>query len=170
MHISRRNFLMAAGMVGATAKVFSQESMGAQASQPQANQPPDYHWGDPYEYLPQARAADHKAPDTPEATNGPWKNLRAVQQKRVIDIGSHSGEHRKEGSNYRERVSDIRCAQGVSSSVRDRMGIDHDFVVSGQQFGVRELYQRALVADLNVDRRQRIAWIRDWDQLNIGWR
>ena len=99
MEVSRRNFLVAAGMLGAASKAWSQAAPGAPARQQLA----DYHWGDPYEYLPQAKAADHKAPSTPEAINGPWKKLRAVQQKRVIDIASHSGEHRKEGSNYRER-------------------------------------------------------------------
>ena len=40
MDISRRNFLMAAGMVGAAAKVFSQEARGAQVPQTSAAQAP----------------------------------------------------------------------------------------------------------------------------------
>jgi len=97
MKTSRRQFLMAAGMVGAAAKMWQQEARGAQAPQQRG----EYHWGDPYEYLPQARAADHREILPPEAIHGPWRNLRAVQQKKVIDFSSHSSETRTQSSTYR---------------------------------------------------------------------
>lgn len=109
MKTSRRQFLMAAGMVGAAAtKMWRQEARGAQAPQQRG----DYHWGDPYEYLPQARAADHRELLPPEAIRGPWRNLRAVQQGKVIDIGSHSSETRTQSATL-AGVSSVRGQEEV---------------------------------------------------------
>lgn len=38
----------------------------------------------------------------PEAINGPWRNLRAVQEKKVIDIHTHCWETPVQGNNYKE--------------------------------------------------------------------
>ena len=94
---SRRQFLMAVGMVGAAAKIWPQETRGAQASR-QQNQ--IEYLQEPYEYLPDAKAADHRELLPPEAIHGPWRNLRAVQQGKVIDISCHQAETRTQASTY----------------------------------------------------------------------
>ena len=45
----------------------------------------------------------------PEATNGPWKNLRAVEEKKVFDYHTHSWETPVQGNNYTEekRMHDL---------------------------------------------------------------
>jgi hypothetical protein len=60
---------------------------GAEPAEPQQK------WGmgvDPGQSLP------------PEATNGPWKNLRAVQEKKVFDIHCHASATPVQGHNYKE--------------------------------------------------------------------
>jgi len=72
MNTSRREFFKVAAMFGAMAKVWQQEASGAQLPTPQ-----------------QARV-DPSLPA--EATQGPWRNLRAVQEKKVIDFHCHIWE------------------------------------------------------------------------------
>jgi predicted TIM-barrel fold metal-dependent hydrolase len=53
----------------------------------------DNHWGwgaPPGQKLP------------PSAINGPWKNLRAVKEKKVFDLHVHGFETPEQGTNYRE--------------------------------------------------------------------
>lgn len=66
MNTSRRQFLLAAGMVGAMAKLWPQDVNGFQLPTPE-----------------QARI-DQDLPS--EATQGPWRGLRAVREKKVIDL------------------------------------------------------------------------------------
>ncbi|MBI3934307.1 MAG: amidohydrolase [Acidobacteria bacterium] len=68
MKTSRREFLMAAGMAGAIAAAWQQNFQGAAASPQQEPSLP------------------------PEATQGPWRNLRAVREKKVIDFHCHIWE------------------------------------------------------------------------------
>jgi predicted TIM-barrel fold metal-dependent hydrolase len=43
-------------------------------------------------------------PLPPEATNGPWRNLRAVKEKKVIDFHTHTYETPVQGTNYKEEA------------------------------------------------------------------
>jgi predicted TIM-barrel fold metal-dependent hydrolase len=72
MNRSRREFLMAAGMAGALAKMWAQPAPGSQLPTPE-----------------QART-DASLPS--EATQGSWRNLRAVREKKVIDFHCHIWE------------------------------------------------------------------------------
>jgi hypothetical protein len=38
----------------------------------------------------------------PEATSGPWRNLRAVREKKVFDYHTHAWETPTQGKNYTE--------------------------------------------------------------------
>jgi len=54
---------------------------------------PQQKWGmgvDPGQSLP------------PEATNGPWRNLRAVKERKVFDVHCHAYAARVQGHNYKE--------------------------------------------------------------------
>ncbi len=84
MNSSRRQFLMAAGMVGAIAKVWNEAKGNSMAQQegPGLNSPP----------LP-------PLPD--EATHGPWRNLRAVREKKVFDFHTHTYETATQSTTYR---------------------------------------------------------------------
>jgi predicted TIM-barrel fold metal-dependent hydrolase len=43
-------------------------------------------------------------PPPPEAANGPWRNLRAVKEKKVIDFHTHTYETPVQGTNYKEEA------------------------------------------------------------------
>jgi len=48
-------------------------------------------------------SAQERDPNLPrDATNGPWKNLRAVKEKKVFDFHTHSWETPVQGKNYTE--------------------------------------------------------------------
>jgi predicted TIM-barrel fold metal-dependent hydrolase len=85
MEFSRRNFLKASAVAGATASVLpaaltAKAAGSAGAAEPQGNDP----------NLPT------------EATNGPWRNLRAVKEKKVFDFHTHTWETPVQGKNYTE--------------------------------------------------------------------
>jgi predicted TIM-barrel fold metal-dependent hydrolase len=73
MNSSRRQFMIAMGMASAWAEAWAPESKGSPAFQQQDA-------GLPAPPLP------------PEATQGPWRNLLAVREKKVIDIHNHTYE------------------------------------------------------------------------------
>jgi len=68
MKSSRREFLMTAGIGGAIASLWQQDARSGAASAQQRQELP------------------------PEATQGPWRNLRAVREKKVIDFHCHIWE------------------------------------------------------------------------------
>lgn len=85
---SRREMLRSAFMVGAGV-AFAGFGEAAFAQYEQS----DNRWGfgaPPGQNLP------------PSATNGPWRNLRAVQERKVFDIHVHAYETPEQGHNYRD--------------------------------------------------------------------
>jgi predicted TIM-barrel fold metal-dependent hydrolase len=86
---SRRNFLRSLGMAGAGSALFAGAASRALAQMTDQGQGSRWGFGaPPGQTLP------------PEAANGPWKKLRAVQGKKVFDIHVHCYETPKQGSNY----------------------------------------------------------------------
>jgi predicted TIM-barrel fold metal-dependent hydrolase len=76
-------------MIGAGATMFG---LGGSAALAQYEKS-DNHWGwgdAPNQNLPAS------------ATNGPWRNLRAVKEKKVFDLHVHSYETPHQGHNYRD--------------------------------------------------------------------
>src|ERR1700733_14948113 len=91
MNRSRRQLLKTGAIVEALSGVLPGEASGDSA-EPQA-QKDQMKWGrgsNPGQTLP------------PEAANGPWRNLRAVKEKKVIDFHTHTYETPKQGTNYKE--------------------------------------------------------------------
>jgi predicted TIM-barrel fold metal-dependent hydrolase len=86
MSFGRRDFLKMGAAVGVTAGVASAgmaHAAGSAEPEPAA-----------------AQAADPNLPA--EATNGPWRNLRAVKEKKVFDFHTHTWETPVQGKNYTE--------------------------------------------------------------------
>lgn len=84
---SRRDFLKIGAAAGAAASMLPEVSKAARPVE------------DP------GRAAAAQARDSnlpPEATNGPWRNLRAVKEKKVFDFHTHTWETPVQGKNYTE--------------------------------------------------------------------
>jgi predicted TIM-barrel fold metal-dependent hydrolase len=79
--------LRSVGLAGVTALA------GGMAAAPlfaQSNSKERWGWGSaPHQTLPDS------------AVNGPWRNLRAVQQKKVFDMHTHGWETPKQGHDYR---------------------------------------------------------------------
>ena len=87
MNRSRRNLLKVGAMAGALSSLVPGMTDAAARV---ANSP----GGVP------AQVQDANLP--PEATNGPWRNLRAVKEKKVFDFHTHSWETPVQGKNYTE--------------------------------------------------------------------
>lgn len=102
MNHSRRGFLRSGAIAGAWTSFFSGFGSAARAADPAPTAPPPEpqgananKWGmgvDPGQNLP------------PEATNGPWRNLRAIKEKKVLDIHCHCFETPTQGHNYKEEA------------------------------------------------------------------
>ena len=113
---SRRNFLMTMGMATAAAEAWSQAREGMGAT-PSSEEIPE-----PFTIVP----TPDEAPALPPA-DGPWKRLRAVQQKRVIDFNAHNFETPTQGDDEEheqmrgQRIVTDFTAQLVQSM--DRLGI-----------------------------------------------
>ena len=93
MKHSRRDWLkrgLAFGAGGAASLV------GARGAFAQHKPPVDQFPNSP---MDAGRAPGQTLP--PEATNGPWRNLRAVQQKKVFDFHFHTFETPSQGTDYR---------------------------------------------------------------------
>ncbi len=84
---SRRNFLMRMGMITAAAEAWPQ-TRGGRGATPSSEAP------EPFTIAP----TPDEAPALPPA-DGPWKKLRAVQQKKVIDFNAHNWETPTQGDN-----------------------------------------------------------------------
>jgi predicted TIM-barrel fold metal-dependent hydrolase len=97
---SRRSFLRSGVMAGAGAALAT--GLGARAFAQMTDQGQGSGWGFG---APQGQRLP------PEATNGPWKKLRAVQAKKVFDMHVHCYETPKQGHNYAtegaEHVRDV---------------------------------------------------------------
>ena len=89
MSSSRRDFLVRTGMTGVAASL-GMFSLRAFGQNPQTARLP----------TPAEAAVDPVLP--PEATNGPWRNLRAVKDKKVVDIHTHIFESPVQGTTYHE--------------------------------------------------------------------
>ena len=91
---TRRGFLRTGVMAGAgTAAFLGLGGLEALAKDPAKR----WGWGvPPGQTLP------------PEATTGPWRNLRAVKEKRVFDIHVHCFETVEQGTNYAETAEHHR--------------------------------------------------------------
>lgn len=86
---SRRDLLKAGGWIGAG--MVAVNGAAALAQDGTLYQDEKNHWG-------WGASPEQNLPDV--ATNGPWKNMRAVQQKKVFDIHVHSYETPKQGNNF----------------------------------------------------------------------
>lgn len=89
---SRRDFLRAGAMAGVGA-AFAAGGAGAAFAQYERM---DGRWG-------QGTAPGQQLP--PSATEGPWRNLRAVRERKVIDLHCHSFETPQQGSNYEQSAA-----------------------------------------------------------------
>lgn len=102
MSSTRRQFLKAGAMAGACTGLFSSfgEAAGLsaparEAARPQPQEANEHRWGmgvDPGQNLP------------PEAIDGPWRRLRAVQEKKVFDVHTHPYETPTQGNGYAEET------------------------------------------------------------------
>jgi len=91
MKLARRDWLKLSAVAGASLLPGVPQTASASGQAPEANSAePQQRWGngvDPGQTLP------------PEAANGPWRNLRAVKEKKVFDAHCHSwgplpGQHK----------------------------------------------------------------------------
>jgi predicted TIM-barrel fold metal-dependent hydrolase len=89
MDRSRRQLLKSGAIVGALSSVLP-EGVARASTEPD----------DPKNQKRWAMGVDPGQSLPPEATNGPWRNLRAVKEKKVIDLDCHSYETTTQGSNY----------------------------------------------------------------------
>jgi predicted TIM-barrel fold metal-dependent hydrolase len=99
MNRSRRNLLKVGAMAGAFANVLPELS----AATARAAEGASAATGRPGA----AQGDDPNLP--PEATTGPWRNLRAVKEKKVFDFHTHAWETPVQGKNYAEekRMHDL---------------------------------------------------------------
>ena len=122
MNQSRREWLKMGALAGAGIGLLPGVSKAAEVSElppPGASPAPQQKWGmgvPPGQNLP------------PEATSGPWKNLRAVKEKKVFDIHCHTYETPLQGQNYKEEghMHDIDKWQDYTNELlasMDRHGI-----------------------------------------------
>jgi predicted TIM-barrel fold metal-dependent hydrolase len=88
MNYSRRSFLKAGAAAGAFAGTAT--AFGTLAASRAIGKASDAANQSAQESLP------------PEATNGPWRNLRAVREKKVFDFHTHCWETPVQGKNYTE--------------------------------------------------------------------
>jgi predicted TIM-barrel fold metal-dependent hydrolase len=101
MNQSRRQFLGSGAMAGAFTGLFAgagRATADPSKAKPVSPEPPvqnDNTWG-------RGVAPGQNLP--PEATNGPWRNLRAVKEKKVIDVHTHPYETPTQGHNYAEET------------------------------------------------------------------
>jgi predicted TIM-barrel fold metal-dependent hydrolase len=100
---SRRQFLKSTMARGTRSESFLRETRGADSESPRftasrgANQ----------QTSPASRPDLVKIQSMPlptEATKGPWRNLRAVKEKKVIDFHTHTYETPVQGTNYKEEA------------------------------------------------------------------
>jgi predicted TIM-barrel fold metal-dependent hydrolase len=115
MDRSRRNFLMTMGMATAAAETWAQTQRGRDAL-------PSSEGLEPFKIV----STPDEAPALPPA-DGPWKKLRAVQQKKVIDFNAHNWETPTQGNTEEhaqmrgQRIVTDFTAQLIQSM--DRLGI-----------------------------------------------
>jgi predicted TIM-barrel fold metal-dependent hydrolase len=85
------------------------------------------------EHLWNARAEAQEAQGQvlpPEATNGPWRNLRAVKEKKVIDFHTHTYETPVQGTNYKE--------EGHMHEIDQWKDYTEDLIASMNRYGVAQ--------------------------------
>ncbi len=102
---SRRDWLKRGLACGASGAAFLAGARGAFAQ----HKPPEDQF--PHSPMDAGRPPGQTLP--PEATNGPWRSLRAVQQKKVFDFHFHTFETPSQGENYRdEGAQHATCTSG----------------------------------------------------------
>src|ERR1035437_6535519 len=96
MKLARRDLLKLGAMAGAGASLLPGVSEAAGASGRASGADP----AEPQQKWGMGVAPGQNLP--PEATNGPWRNLRAVKEKKVFDIHCHVYETPVQGHNYKD--------------------------------------------------------------------
>jgi len=102
MDESRRQLLKVGSALGIVTSLFSQGSHAANSKEARSNASP-VAMQDSSTSRPDLIKLK-SMPPPPEAANGPWQNLRAVKEKKVIDFHTHTYETPVQGTNYKEEA------------------------------------------------------------------